>query len=122
MVRWAIIGCLLFASGVPAVGRDDKAPLPEKPDATTPTADGEFAGKFLAVTAYAPGTKEEFTVLLEKARVRQLGGRSFITGRWPDTGPETKKYNGRTVWVPVSNVTGIYEYDTLKDLKECRSE
>ena len=54
---------------------------------------------------------------LEKAEIRQLGGRAFLVGRQIKDDPYklTKElFGGGTIWVPVDGITQLVELEPVK--------
>jgi hypothetical protein len=112
MKRWvfvaAVVISLLFLGGLHLV------PTPVKAGPDAPEAP-RLSGKPVVVLA-----KENVATTLEKAEVRQLGGRAFIVGRVMKDPPYqiTKdQFAGATVWVPVDAVTQLIELEQPKPEK-----
>jgi hypothetical protein len=87
-----------------------KAPAPPDPP--------PFSGKLIAVITKDGLVGAGYT--LEKATVRQLGGRAFVVGRVAKDPPRKltpPDVPGTTVWVPVDAITHIIEMEQRKPNK-----
>jgi hypothetical protein len=74
-----------------------------------PPKKNPFAGKYLLVMA-----RDSVTVTLDKAELRELGGRAFLVGKEMKESPYTRqRFGGGTVWVPVDNLTQVVELEGL---------
>lgn len=58
------------------------------------------------------------TPVMEKAKVRRLGDRTYLVGRMPDLGDAGKGFNGTTIWIATSEILQITEHESLKALQE----
>lgn len=58
------------------------------------------------------------TPILEKAKVRRLGERTYLVGKMPDQGEMGKGFNGTTVWVATSEIMQITEHESVAALRE----
>jgi hypothetical protein len=76
------------------------------------TAAEPFGGKLILVTT----ANTENT--LKSVQVRKLGDRSFIVGTSVrDSTLTQEEFPGRTLWIPVSDVHGVVEFDDLGQLR-----
>lgn len=113
MRRWAIASVaglfVVAALTIPSrSGEQDRTPTPEEHD---------FGSKVVMVTMRSGGGMVEWGGgHMEQVRVRRLGDRSFLVGRSPVGGPRPE-YPQTTIWVPVSEVASIVEYDSFEDAK-----
>ena len=110
MARHLLLGMLAFALiGFDAVGLEAR---PNEPKATTPR-DPHFTGKVIFVQ-----TKTQ-AVTLEKPQVKRLGDRSFIVGSVIKDEVITRGgFAGAIIWLPLSEVLQMVEYDDLDQLKK----
>ena len=98
-----VLGVALTAS---VAGRSSQ-PADGKDSAPDP-----FAGKIILVTT----TNSQNT--LKNVQVRKLGERSFLVGvSVRDNTVTQEEFPGRTLWLPVSAVVEIVEFDDLGQLK-----
>jgi hypothetical protein len=65
-------------------------------------------------------TKHQTDATLRGAQVKTLGGRSFVVGTEVAGGPNITKarFPGRTVWIPVDEITQMIEVDDAKEGKD----
>jgi hypothetical protein len=85
-----------------------------RPETAKPAeADPDFTGKVLAVNVKS--TQGKAGGVLEKVKVRRLGGRTFLVGQVPAWGGAKGPMAGVTRWIATDEVTQILEF---KDLKE----
>jgi hypothetical protein len=112
MARWVfvVIGgiALLFLGGLSLF-----SPL-ARADPDAPATPG-LSGKPVVVLA-----KENVSDTLEKAEIRQLGGRAFVVGQVMKNSPykiTKEEFGGATVWVPVDTITQLIELEPLKPEK-----
>jgi hypothetical protein len=113
VVAGAVVLCLGLASA-PWAGRAADEPKAETPRPSAP-AEADFTGKVLALsTDYA----DKAGAVLEKVKVRTVGGRSFLVGKGVDDGREGNPYTGRTVWIAVDHVVQILEFGSVEELKK----
>ena len=83
---------------------------PTKPDETP---DEDFVGKVVFVQT------DRDAVTLENARVRHLGGRSFLVGRVVDDETVTRpQFVGLTQWLPLSDVRRMVVSEGLEQFKK----
>ncbi|HJT75903.1 MAG TPA: hypothetical protein VJ739_01770 [Gemmataceae bacterium] len=85
----------------------------DEPKTTAPAAE-DFGKKILVVQVKTHN--ETKAMVLEKVRVKRLGDRSFLVGKGVDDGQPDTWYKGRTVWVGMSDVVTMFEFDSLDDL------
>jgi len=92
-------------------------------DNPLPPGNGPFTGKIISVrtasiapagyySAYAQGVQ-----LLERAQVKQLGGKQFLVGKNVTIDPDEPKI-GHTVWLPVDSIQEIREFDSVEEAKK----
>jgi hypothetical protein len=99
-----VVGISYFGSMRPAVGSD-------KP---TAGEEHDFGDKVLIVTLRPVEKLEMGSLFIEKASVRRLGDRYFVVGQVPDLGEQLKATKGVVVWLPVSEITQLSEYDSVQ--------
>jgi hypothetical protein len=100
-----VIG-LAAALTVSVAGHSSQPPDVKEP-ATEP-----FAGKLILVTT----SNNQNT--LKNVQIRKLGDRSFVVGATVRDSTLTREdYPGRTMWLPVSEVLEIVEFDDLAQLR-----
>jgi hypothetical protein len=107
MRNW-VVGILALAVAVTAsLGGQ----APQTADAKDAGGD-VFAGKIvLVMTAKTQNT-------LKNVQIRKLGDRSFLVGTSVrDTNVTREDYPNRPIWLPVSDLTGIVEFDDLAQLR-----
>jgi len=92
-------------------------------DKPAPAGDAPLAGKFLIVSttsafhgydAYASSVPGMET--LEKAQIKQLGGKQFLVGKYLNINPNDSRPGG-TLWIAVESIVGIREFDSAEDAK-----
>jgi hypothetical protein len=89
--------------------------LAQRPKASAKAAKPEvsFKGKLVLVQ-----TKSQ-AVVLENARLRPLGDRSFVVGKAIQDNVVTKApFPGATIWLPVADVLQVAEFDSLDHLRQ----
>jgi hypothetical protein len=86
---------------------------PLKPDPAKPTADPDFAGKFVLV---AVKDAEKHALVLENARVKRLGSREFLLGEHVNLKGERPVE--ATYWTPLDEVDYLMEFKTLDAVKK----
>jgi hypothetical protein len=109
MARWTLVAVgvagLLLLGGLHLFWPSARA------GADAPAAAG-LSGKPVVVLG-----KDQIAYTLEKAEVRQLGGRAFLVGREMKDPPlqiTKERFAGCLIWVPVDSVTEIIELDQAK--------
>jgi hypothetical protein len=109
MARWILVVCgviaLLFLGGLHLFSPPGTA------SADAP-AGSALSGKPVVVLA-----KDNVAYTLEKAEVRQLGGRAFLVGPEMKDSPyqiTKERFGGATVWVPVDAITEMVELEPRK--------
>jgi hypothetical protein len=95
-----------FVAGLSAAESRPEVARPAEPEP-------DFTGKVLAVSVKSPHGNTGG--VLEKVKVRRLGGRTFLVGQVPARGVGNDRLAGVTLWIAADEVTQIYEF---KDLKE----
>ena len=113
MARWAFVAAGIMSLFL--VGSLHLFWPPAKVDAQAPASAPGLSGKPVVVLA-----KGGDGYTLEKAEVRQLGGRAFVVGRVMKDDPyhiTKEQFGGATVWVPVDAVTQIVELEPPKPEK-----
>ncbi len=107
-MRYWLVGILALAVATTAsVGGQTPQPGDAKDVA------GEvFAGKIVVVTT----AKTQNT--LKNVQIRKLGDRSFLVGTSVrDTNVTREEFPNRPIWLPVSDLTEIVEFDDLAQLR-----
>ena len=107
-MRIWLIGVLALAVAVTAsVGGQSSQPG----DAKDTPGEG-FGGKIVLVTtANSQNT-------LKNVQVRKLGDRAFLVGiSVRDTNVTHEEYPNRPIWIPVSDLTQLVEFDDLAQLR-----
>jgi hypothetical protein len=107
MRNW-VVGILALAVAVTAsLGGQ----APQTGDARDAGGD-VFAGKIVLVTT----AKTQNT--LKNVQIRKLGDRSFLVGiSVRDTNVTREDYPNRPIWLPISDLTAIVEFDDLAQLR-----
>jgi len=117
VIKKVLLALLLFAA-VAFAGRFFGSAAPV--DNSAP-ADSPLAGKFILVNVttiqrgYVPANQD--MQLLEKAQVKQLGGRQFLVGKHLEIDPEDSKA-GYTVWLAVDSIQDMREFDSAADARK----
>ncbi|HTU89453.1 MAG TPA: hypothetical protein VMF69_05095 [Gemmataceae bacterium] len=107
------VAITLLATFLSSRGGEKRAESSEK--------DHDFGDKVLYVVTKPKDAKSDCGYsLYEKVKVARLGDRSFLVGQIPDYGerPEFKAAAGKTVWIPVSDIVQITEFETIADAKK----
>lgn len=95
------------------------------PDKPSPASGEEapFGTKIIAVVTRT-GDKDGSPGggYVEKVRLRRLGDRFFLVGTTPDFGEEFKANRGKVIWIAVSEVVHITEFDSVEELRRANSE
>jgi hypothetical protein len=107
MRMWQFGVIVLAAALIASVAGHTSQPADTKEGTAEP-----FPGKLILLsTANSQNT-------LKNVQVRKLGDRSFIGGTTVrDSTLTREEYPGRTLWVPVSEVEEIVEFDDLGQLR-----
>ena len=99
-------------------GRSDAG---DKPSTAPVAQEQDFGDKVLMLymrqDANAPNGVNN-TPVLEKAKVRRLGDRTYLVGKMPDQGVAGKGFNGTTVWIATSEILQITEHESVNALRE----
>jgi hypothetical protein len=82
-------------------------------------ADDPFAGKILTLGSRST---PNFGATLEEVHVKRIGDQVFLVGKGVSPDDTKGWYVGRTVWVPVSELTHIYEFQDRADLIKTNEE
>jgi hypothetical protein len=90
----------------------------DKPTPSKEPAGYDFGKKVLIVTVRPVGKVDVNSRVVEGVKARQLGETHFLVGQTPDLGAEFTTDKGTTVWIPVSEVVQITEYDSLDAVKK----
>ncbi len=72
-----------------------------------------FSGKILVLNERSNAA---FGATLEEVHVTRLGDQTFLVGKGFDADEGKGWYNGRTVWVPLNEVSQIVEFQDRGDL------
>ena len=75
----------------------------------------DFSGKVVHVD-----TNDGFSVPLSDARIKEVGGRSFVIGQVPSDIRIGGTFSGSTLWVPLNDVTRMGEFGTLEEWHRVR--
>ena len=87
-------------------------------DSTSPADGHDFGSKIVMVTMRSgESPADRGGGHMEKVSVRRLGDRYFLVGLTP-VGGATAEYPQIRVWVPLSDVADIVEYDSMEDAKK----
>jgi hypothetical protein len=87
----------------------------DPPDAAQ--ADDPFNGKILVVNERS---NPSFGATLEEVHLRRLGDQQFLVGKGFASEEGKGWYNDRVVWVPLSDVSQITEFQDKGDLIKAR--
>jgi len=93
-----LVACLLAA----APGNDDKKIAPG----------GPFKGRIIVVGTGADG---QVQMVLENAKIQQLGERSFLVGTGADLGDPDEWMKGQVAWVPIDDADYITEFASVEE-------
>jgi hypothetical protein len=113
MRRFALIA-VVAAMTAPAAGGAGGAGK-TKP---APPAEGPFAGKVLMVYTRNPARG----AVLQDVRVKQLGDRFFLVGKTAPRDDRPSGWTGRTLWVPVDQVSEIFEFPSVEAARKAHAE
>lgn len=98
-------------------------PADTKPKPLPPGVEHDFGGKVLYVRTSSPKTDLKdggqfgFTYgYLEQVQVRKLGDRSFLVGEYAVRAGEENPHKGVKLWIPLSVVTELGEFDSMDAL------
>jgi hypothetical protein len=86
------------------------------PPETAP-ADDPFAGKILVVNERS---NPNFGATLEEVHLRRIGDQQFLVGKGFASEEGKGWYNDRVVWVPLSDVSQLTEFQDRGDLMKAR--
>jgi HAMP domain-containing protein len=89
---------------------------PQKTRPVEETRSTEFRGKVVYVEL-----SNGFSVPLFEARVKEVGGRSFVVGQAQDNAQDAGIYARSTQWLPVSEVVRMSEFADIEVLRNNRS-
>lgn len=108
---WLIVGlpallALFFVSR--AIGSDEKK---------SSSAD-VFDGKILTISAKGSAT---YGAVLERVKIRELGGKSFLVGTAVDIGVGSWT-KGRITWYAVDEAAQIIEFDSVQQIRRVQQE
>jgi hypothetical protein len=110
----AVVGLTAFAVCgwlTRAASSDDKRPK------ASAGVQHDFGTHIVAVRTSSTKTKGQFGFTegyLEKVQVRRLGDRSFLVGQIPGRKGENSPYAGVTIWIPLSAVLELDEYESVE--------
>ncbi len=94
----------------------------EAPRGEKPASDGtehDFGTKIVAVTTRDRSEKgDRGGGWFENAKIRKLGDRYCLVGQMTDLRKELKQIKEVTVWIPLSEITQIAEYDTAESARK----
>jgi hypothetical protein len=82
--------------------------------APTEKEDADFEGKVL----YYRGKTEASGTFLEKVHVKQLGGRTFLVGKYIKPNAEDEDVPEITGWVLVDELRGIAVFNNIDDARK----
>jgi len=85
-----------------------------KSDAVGPPS--PFTGRVLAV--YSASDPDAGGAILVEPRTVKLGEQSFLVGRCPDLNDASEWRTGRTVWLSLSDVAQIVEFDNIEQYRK----
>jgi hypothetical protein len=108
---FALVWISGFATGV---ALDD--PKGNTPEANSPEPD--FTGKVIIITD--KGNRHS-SGIIEKVKVRRMGGRAFLVGKVADDG-QGKKPVGVNVWIAVEEIGKIWEFESVEGARKFWSE
>jgi hypothetical protein len=80
---------------------------------------GDLAGKVLVITMKG---QPDQGVVLDKVQVKQLGDQWFVVGKVLEDAPGRPWSKGRTMWVPLTNVASMVEFDDAGQLRRAGPE
>jgi hypothetical protein len=80
-------------------------------------ADDPFAGKILVLNGRS-NTNYEAT--LEEVHLKRVGDQMFLVGKGFAADDGKGWYNGRTIWVPLNDLSHITEFEDRSDLIKAR--
>jgi hypothetical protein len=85
----------------------------------TAAANDLFAGKILLVGERA---NTNIGATLEEVHVKRIGDQTFLVGKGISVDDAKGWYEGRTVWVPLNDVSHIYEFQDRAEVIKVREE
>jgi|SRR5580704_11018654 hypothetical protein len=88
----------------------------DPPQSAVP-ADDPFAGKILVLSGRSNTTYE---ATLEEVHLKRVGDQMFLVGKGFAADDGKGWYNGRTIWVPLNDLSHITEFDDRSDLIKAR--
>ncbi len=111
-MRWWQLSIIVLGIVVTAgVAGHTSQPQPQAADVKEGQAEGFGAKIILASTAHGAHT-------LKNVQTRKLADRSFLVGISVRDGNLTQEnFGNRTIWLPVSDITEIVEFDDLAQLR-----
>ncbi len=80
-------------------------------------ADDPFAGKILVLNERS---NPSFGATLEEVHLKRIGDQTFLVGKGFASDEGKGWYNGRVVWVPLSDISQITEFQDRGDLIKAR--
>ncbi|MBI1902417.1 MAG: hypothetical protein HYS13_15050 [Planctomycetia bacterium] len=95
-------------------------PAPGTTRPVRPAHEVYFDGKFFDVILKTPTITEAGSYThypMEKISLRHLGDEWFLVGQGVDTAGMASWYGAATVWIALSDVSGMHEFPTLEKLK-----
>jgi hypothetical protein len=75
----------------------------------------EFQGKYLMIVKKSD---PDYSINLEKARVRTLGDSRFLVGVGADDAIADNWQAGLTIWIALDDISEITVFDSLDDLRD----
>jgi hypothetical protein len=85
----------------------------------TPAVEEPFAGKIVKV---GERSNPNVGATLEEVHIRRLGDQTFLVGKGVSVQDSKGWYEGRIVWVPVNDLSYIYEFVDRAELSKIQDE
>jgi hypothetical protein len=90
----------------------------DPPHNAAPTQD-LFSGKILV---FNERSNPAFEATLEEVRVTHIGDQAYVVGKGVAAEDAKSWYNGRTIWIPLVEVTQIIEFQDRAELIKAAAE
>jgi len=87
------------------------------PPQTAAQADDPLAGKIVVLNQRSNATSE---ATLEEVHIKRMGDQVFLVGKGFAADDGKGWYNGRTIWIPLNDVSHITEFEDRGDLIKAR--
>ncbi len=132
LASFLLLGCLLLVGARWLVAQDAAAPKGEPtiavaaapagsdpaslPQGALPATPSPFRGRVLAV--YSASDPEAGGAILVEVKTAKLGEQSFLVGKCPDMQDPSEWRAERTVWLSLSDIAQIVEFDNVEQYRK----